>query len=104
MVPSEITKALEGLGSSVNEIAGIPKRSGGPKVRVDTDPEAAKSAEADRQLSSTHEEVQKAIAAAEGAARGTSADATTTPDVGGASVPPAPPDGVADVGEAPPAQ
>src|SRR3954466_1759540 len=53
VVPSEITKALEGLGSSVHEIAGIPKHSGGPKVRVDTDPEAAKGDDADAQLSST---------------------------------------------------
>src|ERR1700759_3906536 len=35
VVPSEIAKALEGLGSAVHEIAGIPKHSGGPKVRVD---------------------------------------------------------------------
>ena len=52
VVPSEITKALEGLGSAVHEVAGIPKYSGGPRVRVDTDPEAARSDEADAQLSS----------------------------------------------------
>ena len=31
VVPSEITKALEGLGSAVHEVAGIPTRSGGPR-------------------------------------------------------------------------
>ena len=36
VVPSEITKALEGLGSAVHEAAGIPQHSGGPRVRVDT--------------------------------------------------------------------
>src|SRR3954468_17850026 len=35
VVPSEITKALEGLGSAVHEVAGIPKHSGGPRTRVD---------------------------------------------------------------------
>ena len=44
VVPSEITKALEGLGSAVHEVSGIPKHSGGPRVRVDTDPESARSA------------------------------------------------------------
>src|SRR6201995_5094659 len=79
VVPSEITKALEGLGSAVHEVAGIPKSSGGPRVRVDTDPEAARSDEAEAQLSATHEEVQKAIAAAEGAARSTGAQPGATP-------------------------
>ena len=46
VVPSEITKALEGLGSAVHEVAGIPKNSGGPRVRVDTDAESARSTEA----------------------------------------------------------
>ena len=69
VVPSEITKALEGLGSAVHEISGIPKNSGGPRVRVDTDAESALSADAESMLADTHAEVQKAIAAAEGAAR-----------------------------------
>ena len=30
VIPSEITKALEGLGSSIHEIAGIPQQSSGP--------------------------------------------------------------------------
>src|SRR5690348_3276487 len=35
VIPSEITKALEGLGSAVHELSGIPKSSGGPRKRVD---------------------------------------------------------------------
>ena len=104
VVPSEITRALEGLGSAMNEVAGIPKSSGGPRVRVDTDPESAKSDEAEAQLSATHEEVQKAIAAAEGAARSTGA----APAAGGTppAAPPADPpaDSGDPTGEAPPAQ
>src|SRR5690242_6132931 len=36
VIPSEITKAMEGLGSSIHEVSGIPKTSSGPRVRVDT--------------------------------------------------------------------
>jgi hypothetical protein len=67
VVPSEITKALEGLGSSVHDIAGIPKHTDGPRVRVDMGSTAL--AEADASLSTANEEVQKAIAAAEESAR-----------------------------------
>src|SRR3954462_13422843 len=38
VIPSEITKALEGLGSSVHEIAGIPQETWGPAKRVDMGP------------------------------------------------------------------
>ena len=38
VIPSEITKALEGLGSSVHEIAGIPQKVDGPLKRVDMGP------------------------------------------------------------------
>ena len=66
VVPSEITRALEGLGSAVHEVAGIPKDSGGPRVRVDLEKEAAElSTERDDTLSSANEAVQQAIAAAE---------------------------------------
>ena len=34
VIPSEITKALEGLGSAVHEVAGIP-REASPRKRVD---------------------------------------------------------------------
>ncbi len=34
VIPSEITKALEGLGSAVHEVAGIPQSTGGVRHRV----------------------------------------------------------------------
>ena len=37
VIPSEITKAMEGLGSSIHEIAGIPKDAT-PRTRVDMGP------------------------------------------------------------------
>ncbi len=37
VIPSEITKAMEGLGSSIHEIAGIP-REATPRTRVDMGP------------------------------------------------------------------
>ena len=67
VIPSEITKALEGLGSSVHEIAGIPKQSGGPRTRVDmgtTEPSGLE-ATTDAALSSADKAVQDAIAEAE---------------------------------------
>src|SRR5436190_15383699 len=38
VIPSEITKALEGLGSSIHEVAGIPQQVDGPLKRVDMGP------------------------------------------------------------------
>jgi regulator of protease activity HflC (stomatin/prohibitin superfamily) len=70
VVPSEITKALEGLGSAVHEVAGIPRHTSGPRKRVDMGSTAIE-ADADASLTSANEEVQKAIAAAE---------ATTSPE------------------------
>jgi hypothetical protein len=70
VIPSEITKALEGLGSSIHEVAGIPQSSGGVRHRVDygaTEP-AALTADDDRELQSTDKAVADAIAAAQHAA------------------------------------
>ncbi len=87
VIPSEITKALEGLGSSIHEIAGIPQDAK-PRKRVDmgpTEPQLAGSA-GDRELSNANEAVQEAIAAAESAAnpgketRSPSAEPTPAPD------------------------
>src|SRR5215211_7322166 len=36
IVPSEIGRALEGLGSSIGQIPGIPKENDGPRTRVDS--------------------------------------------------------------------
>jgi regulator of protease activity HflC (stomatin/prohibitin superfamily) len=110
VIPSEITKALEGLGSSVHEIAGIPKASGGPRTRVDmgsTEP-AAIVATTDAALSSADQAVKDAIAEAESAANpghgahiaAAAADATAAPPADDA--PPAADGG--DAPEAPPAQ
>jgi regulator of protease activity HflC (stomatin/prohibitin superfamily) len=64
IVPSEIGKALEGLGSTMNSLQGIPDRVDGPRTRVDmgsTTPDLP----ADRTLQTAHAEVAAAIAAAE---------------------------------------
>ncbi|HEY3529080.1 MAG TPA: SPFH domain-containing protein [Nocardioides sp.] len=72
VIPSEITKALEGLGSSIHEIAGIPKESGGPRKRVDMGASApavpSAGSATDRELSSANKAVEDAIAEAEHAA------------------------------------
>ncbi len=75
VIPSEITKALEGLGSSIHEVAGIPQRSGGPRTRVDMGPTEA--AVPDDGHTDTTAAVRAAIAEAEDAAHpGPSAQAT----------------------------
>ncbi|HYH34733.1 MAG TPA: SPFH domain-containing protein, partial [Nocardioides sp.] len=69
VIPSEITKALEGLGSSIHEIAGIPQDAT-PRNRVDMGPSEPQlpSRGDDRELSGANRAVQEAIAAAESAA------------------------------------
>jgi regulator of protease activity HflC (stomatin/prohibitin superfamily) len=115
VIPSEITKALEGLGSSIHQIAGIPQESGGPRKRVDMgSTETAKlSSDTDRELTSANKAVEDAIAEAEHAAnpgaRSTpSADpqsgAAGAEDVPDAPVPPAGDTAGDSAGEAPPAQ
>ena len=83
VVPSEFTKALEGLGSSMHEIAGIPKQSGGVLNRVDmgsTEPSTLPS-ETDRELTSANKAVEDAIAEAERSANpGRSAEAAPPVD------------------------
>jgi len=66
IVPSEIGKALEGLGSTMNSLKGIPDQVEGPRTRVDMGSPVPDVPElADSTLRSTHEEVAAAIAAAE---------------------------------------
>ena len=70
VIPSEITKAMEGLGSSIHEIAGIP-REATPRKRVDmgsSEPLLPRGSD-DPETRATSEAVQQAIAAAESAAR-----------------------------------
>jgi regulator of protease activity HflC (stomatin/prohibitin superfamily) len=80
VIPSEITKALEGLGSSVHEVAGIPLKSEGVRHRV-ADYGSSERLETgdDRELAGTNKAVEAAIAAAEHAAHP------------GGATPPAPP-------------
>src|SRR5215213_5574837 len=67
VVPSEFTKALEGLGSSIHEVAGIPKQSGGVLNRVDmgSTETSALSDDTDRELTKANKAVEDAIAEAE---------------------------------------
>ena len=67
IVPSEIGKALEGLGSTMNSLQGIPQEVDGPRTRVDMG-SSVPEVPMDRTLSHTHEEVAAAIAAAEASA------------------------------------
>ncbi len=72
IVPSEIGKALEGLGSTMNDLRGIPQQVEGPRTRVDmgsTEPAlAGAGAEADSELSKANAAVEAAIAEAADAA------------------------------------
>jgi regulator of protease activity HflC (stomatin/prohibitin superfamily) len=63
IVPSEIGRALEGLGSTMNSLTGIPDEVDGPRKRVDMGPTAV--LREDKTLQTTHDEVAAAIAAAE---------------------------------------
>src|SRR6476469_117204 len=67
IVPSEIGKALEGLGSTMNELRGIPKEVEGPRTRVDmgsTEPSLPGHG-ADSELEKTNAAVEAAIKEAE---------------------------------------
>jgi regulator of protease activity HflC (stomatin/prohibitin superfamily) len=64
IVPSEIGKALEGLGSTMSSLQGIPDKVDGPRTRVDMGSEQPRVRE-DAALADTHAEVAAAIAAAE---------------------------------------
>jgi regulator of protease activity HflC (stomatin/prohibitin superfamily) len=69
IVPSEIGRALEGLGSTMNDLKGIPQEVEGPRTRVDMGPsEPEVAAGVDSELASTTASVEEAIAAAELAA------------------------------------
>jgi regulator of protease activity HflC (stomatin/prohibitin superfamily) len=73
IVPSEIGKALEGLGSTMTDLAGIPQHTSGSKTRVDmgsTEPAllAGSGALADNELKKANAAVEAAIAEASQAA------------------------------------
>jgi regulator of protease activity HflC (stomatin/prohibitin superfamily) len=88
IVPSEITKALEGLGSTLGRVQGIPEEVAGPRTRVDMGP-TEPDVPAESSLRSAHDEVAAAIAAAEassqthgGATPGFPAPGTPSTDTG----------------------
>jgi regulator of protease activity HflC (stomatin/prohibitin superfamily) len=73
IVPSEIGKALEGLGSTMTNLQGIPQEVEGPAKRVDMGPSepqepAGAMAGGDAQLAETSKAVEAAIAEAAQAA------------------------------------
>jgi hypothetical protein len=65
IVPSEIGKALEGLGSTMNSLQGIPDDVEGPRTRVDMGPSEPVLSEPGRSVAEAHDAVAQAIAAAE---------------------------------------
>jgi regulator of protease activity HflC (stomatin/prohibitin superfamily) len=64
IVPSEITKALEGLGSTLSDMKGIPQHTEGPATRVDLGPSEPAVPAVDRAVSEADAAVQAAIAEA----------------------------------------
>src|SRR4051794_34917978 len=88
IVPSEIGRALEGLGSSLGQIPGIPKETDGVKKRVELGESIEARDASDSSLSEARSAVEEAIAAANAAlpSRSSSPDAAN-----GTSVPPADP-------------
>jgi regulator of protease activity HflC (stomatin/prohibitin superfamily) len=98
IVPSEIGKALEGLGSTMNSLIGIPDEVEGPRTRVDmgsSDPEISEiGSAADEALQATHDEVAAAIAAAQESASPGSSGPSSTPS-GESTTPSAPQSGIA---------
>src|SRR4051794_10911773 len=96
IVPSEIGKALEGLGSTMNSLQGIPDQVDGPLKRVDMGPTEVTAGEPDAQLRQTNAAVEAAIAEAASAANpGRSVHPPTTPEITDPSI---------DPGEVPPTQ
>ncbi len=72
IVPSEIGKALEGLGSTMNDLKGIPDKTDGVRNRVDMGsvetPELGGNPDADAERRRTSAAVEQAIAEAAAAA------------------------------------
>lgn len=103
VVPSEITKALEGLGSAIGGSEGIPQSSAGPRTRVSLDA-PVESAPADAAVQAAEADVQAAIAAARADASPSSRRAEAgTPSLGTGTTPTAPPTDDTAAGEEPPA-
>jgi len=88
IVPSEIGRALEGLGSTMNSLKGIPDDVEGPRTRVDMgsavpDVPEVGGGGGPSSLQDTRDEVAAAIASAQAASQGKSgaaADAAAQPE------------------------
>jgi regulator of protease activity HflC (stomatin/prohibitin superfamily) len=91
IVPSEFTKALEGLGSTIGEIAGIPTETDGPRVRVDMGSSERVEVGGSGALAGAHESVQAALREAQAVSTETAPEpaADVTPPEPPASEPPA---------------
>jgi regulator of protease activity HflC (stomatin/prohibitin superfamily) len=66
IVPSEIGRALEGLGSTLNDLKGIPQQPAGPLKRVDMGPSEPAVPDLGQAASAADEAVKQAIAEAQG--------------------------------------
>jgi regulator of protease activity HflC (stomatin/prohibitin superfamily) len=76
VVPSEIGRALEGLGSAIGKAEGIPEETSGPRRRVsmgETPADEPPGDDSTGMLSSAHDAVQAAIADAKEASMGSRA-------------------------------
>src|SRR5689334_2382829 len=92
IVPSEIGKALEGLGSTMNDLRGIPQQVEGPKTRVDMgSPEPILPGHSDSELEKTNAAVEAAIAEAESAANPGKGSGATAPALDATDLPVDPP-------------
>ena len=65
VIPSEITNALQGLGSAIHEVSGIPLKTDGPSRRVDMGSTERATVAGSGALSKAHQDVEEAIRAAE---------------------------------------
>jgi regulator of protease activity HflC (stomatin/prohibitin superfamily) len=107
IVPSEIGRALEGLGSTMNSLKGIPDDVEGPVKRVDMgSPVSDVRERSESSVSAAHDAVAEAIAAAESSSE---PRASTSAGSSAPSAPSVPEDGdpAADraaTGQEPPAQ
>ena len=80
IVPSEIGRALEGLGSTLGELQGIPSESEGVRNRMDLGPGVSEStAGTDPAIAGAREAVQEAIKAASEAGMGKGATPPVAP-------------------------
>ncbi len=88
IVPSEIGKALEGMGSTLNRLSGIPEEVDGPRTRVDLGPSEPKVPDAGDDAARTSQAVAEAIAEAESAAHPGKPVTGTDPAIDPSNVPP----------------